>query len=84
MEIASSSGNTDNHREHAHQTLFPDIIKNFALGVGSVKKQHVVVDIHIGDNSISPNRNSLIRAIANHSSRPGPYGRMGAQHDIWY
>jgi SAM-dependent methyltransferase len=57
--IAPSSGNTDNRREQAHQTCFPDRIANFALGVGSVKKQHVVVDIHAGDQGISPKLNRI-------------------------
>jgi SAM-dependent methyltransferase len=57
MVIALCSGNTDIRREEAHQTRFPDIIGNFALGVGSVKKQHVVVDIHAGDNGICPKLN---------------------------
>ncbi len=57
MEIASFSGNTNHHPEQSYQTSFPDAIGNFALGVGSVKKEHVVVDLHAGDNGISPKLN---------------------------
>jgi len=57
MAIALSCGNADNRREQAYQMGFPDFIANFALGVGSVKKQHVVVDIHAGYEGISPKLN---------------------------
>ena len=57
MEYAPSATSTDSRREQDHLKIFPDTIGNFALGVGSVKKQHVVVDIHTGDNGISPKLN---------------------------
>jgi hypothetical protein len=54
METAPSSKNTENRRKQDHQNSYPDVIANFAIGVGSVKKQHVVVDIHAGDEGIGP------------------------------
>ena len=57
METAPSSQNTENRRKQDHQNSYPDVIANFAIGVGSVKKQHVVVDIHAGDEGIGPKLN---------------------------
>ena len=49
-----TSGNTAKGSGEIRQAGFPDYIGSFALGVGSVKKQHVVVDIHVGDNGLIP------------------------------
>jgi SAM-dependent methyltransferase len=51
MENASTMEKKDSPPGGLRQTNLPDCIGNFALGVGSVKKQHVVVDIRIGGTS---------------------------------
>ena len=57
MEAAITYANTDNRSEREHPSRFQDNIGDFAIGVGSVKQQHVVVDIHAGDNTIRPKLN---------------------------
>jgi SAM-dependent methyltransferase len=38
--------NADRFQERLHAAEIPDFIGEFAIGVGNVRKQHVVVDIH--------------------------------------
>lgn len=53
MEKALCSANSGDDRDRTHQAGLPDFVGDFALGVGNVKKNHVVVDINGCDNGIA-------------------------------
>lgn len=52
MENQLESGAALHRGDNTHPAGLPDLIGNFALGVGNVQKQHVVLDIHVDNGGM--------------------------------
>ena len=74
MEHTILSAKAGHHSRPIKDAGLPEVIGNFAIGVGSVKKQHVVVDIHIRENGITRQLNrtgATIIAVDRYGAKGG-------------